>query len=147
MDDLDALSINAYELKAVSIGDETVYARPVAWDQEDEDGFGNSKTGEPISAITWETVCPTCGQLLHFNASHVFSGNLVVCNVCGAGAEAAEKFGDMKECQDLLSEPEEVKTEAMAAMNTETMLFCNPIAEGRIKLDINKETMDLLDAT
>lgn len=83
-----------FDLKEVRVGKEVVHARPIAWDREDFDGFGNDKDGTPMQPIKFHTTCPACAQLMEFALPDLFKGvdgssDNLVCATCKAGVDRA----------------------------------------------------------
>jgi hypothetical protein len=83
-----------FDLKEVRVGKEVVHARPIAWDREDADGFGNDKNGDPMQPTKFHTTCPACAQLMEFSPTDLFEGvdgssDNLACASCKAGVERA----------------------------------------------------------
>jgi hypothetical protein len=84
-----------FDLKEVRIGRDIVHARPIAWDREDFDGFGNDKDGEQMKPVSFHTTCPACAQLVEFSPDSLFTGvdgsiDNLACGSCKAGVERAK---------------------------------------------------------
>ena len=78
-----------YDLLEVQMYDEILFARPIAWDEEDADGFGNNEKGEPVKPVRWMSTCPKCGQLVEFDKTnmHFRGGNWITRCECDPDVE------------------------------------------------------------
>lgn len=113
-----------FDLKEVRVDNETVHARPIAWDREDFDGFGNDKAGNPMQPTQFHTTCPACAQLITFALSDLYVGvdgslDNLVCGSCKAGVERA-------------ADKPAVIAKVVAAKSP----FVDPIAETSMSLDL-----------
>lgn len=80
---MDEMTLPPWQHIEVKIKTDTVLARPVEWDSEMIDGEGHNKLGEFVKPITYETVCPFCGNMIHFGAGFIS----VKCPECKAGED------------------------------------------------------------
>jgi hypothetical protein len=118
-----------YDFITIRLKHEDIQARPVAWNKEIVDGFGNGSDGKPVSPTEFHATCPYCGNLIHFTVDDIFKDvnetDNVKCLTCRSGNEAVE----------------EVKKQA--AIAPKTSIFIDPIATGLFDLEVD---MDLLDS-
>lgn len=111
--------IKCFELITVKLADEFVQARPVAWDKEIVDGFGNDKDGNEVTPVEFDATCPKCGNLVHFSTKDIYkvSGDdNIKCGECFAGNERAPD------------------------------LFKDPISAGVFKMDVDVDLLTKLDS-
>lgn len=116
-----------FDLKEVRVGKEIVRARPIAWADEDADGFGNDKNGNPIQPTQFHTTCPACAQLMEFGLNDLFTGvdgsvDNLACVSCKAGVERAPN-----------------KPAVIAKIIETKSPFVDPIAEKLIQAMISKQ--------
>jgi hypothetical protein len=88
--------IPCYELIDVLIGNTSIKARPTGWNREIYDGFGNDQFGRPVEAVSYETVCPHCSQLLSFAKDDIYESSdgtkdNIRCTLCKIGKPEIEK--------------------------------------------------------
>lgn len=125
-----------YQLIDVQIGNQQTQARPVAWDREIWDGNGNDKNGEPVKPTEFNTTCPFCANLIHFNVDELYiavdgSSNNVGCYTCKVANQKSEIASEEKE------------TTVVASRTT----FRDPIAEGLFGDEIDFEKLKKIDLT
>ncbi len=123
--------ITCYSLLEIHISNETLLARPVAWDVEDADGFGNDMNGNPINAVGWHTTCPSCGNLVEFGKEDIYVGrdgseHNVKCCTCDSG----KKFK---------------KTQHLTPGSPETATYVDPITAGLFTVGYDLEVLEQLD--
>jgi len=78
----------AFALIDIMVDNIGVDARPIEWNEPDEDGTGHGKSGNPIIPTRYLSVCPHCGQSFEFNASDILVFNdqkCVGCSSCDVG--------------------------------------------------------------
>lgn len=128
--------MKCYELIDVKIKSELIQARPIRWDREIADGFGNDKNGEPVESIEFHTTCPYCGNLIQFTRDSLFidvMGNKynITCLSCKAGNLPAmiENKGSER------------------TINPISMVFIDPIAEGLFDVEVDEERLLKLEST
>lgn len=120
------MSILAYDLIKITIGSETLYARPIKWDREDNDGQGNDINKNPISPIRYMATCPNCAQLLEFDNNQLYSSsndvkNNIMCTLCKHGNNRIE-------ADDFKSESDVVIVEDNQSKILD--VFRDPISDG-----------------
>jgi len=133
--------IPCYKLVEVRVGSQIVSARPVRWDEQDEDGFGHSVDGKEISAIGFHTTCPSCGELIDFDNVDLYlaiddSENNLSCGACGAGNKKLETQADSP--KEEIQDRKEIEIKSAG--------FIDPIAEGLFDVEIDEEILGKLTA-
>ena len=88
--------VSPFDLFEIHIGNESNSARPIAWDREMADGEGRDAKGEFAIPIEYETVCPHCGQMVHFKAGL----NALKCPECGKGEDVGVPITEIHPFQD-----------------------------------------------
>lgn len=125
-----------YEFIDVKLLGERIQARPVAWDREICDGFGNDKNGTPVVAIEFHATCPYCGNLVHFSKSDVYKDSFgednIKCLTCHRGNEAVASASTVVE---------EVKV-TLPTIQPKKQTFIDPIASGLFDLEVNMELLE-----
>lgn len=128
-----------YELIEIRIKNEDVFARPVAWDREIYDGFGNDKSGNPVNPTEFQATCPHCGNLVHFASKDIYKDDKnksnVKCFICGAGIQ------NVKGVEETQQKPETKE------VTPQKEVFIDPIATGLFNLEVNYELLEKLDST
>lgn len=134
-----------YKLVDVVCGGHQLQARPVGWDGEDVDGFGNDKKGYPVIAIEFHTTCPQCGNLVDFNKCDLYVGkdrseNNIKCETCGCGADflKPQHAGNKKGITE--------KKIKLSAFGAEKLIFRDPIADGLFDEEVDLELLKKLDS-
>jgi len=78
---------NVYDrIDVVVSNKEKLTARPVGFEFDDD--------GNPLYAITYETVCPVCGQVIGFQIQHatIIRNTIhVPCSNCGSGYDIVDE--------------------------------------------------------
>lgn len=75
------IEFNPFALKAVTIGKEEIYGRPIQWDREMYYPDGRAEDGEFMIPILYEGTCPVCSQMIQFD--NICSS--IKCEICGNG--------------------------------------------------------------
>ena len=124
----------AYNLIDIQIKNQKTQARPVAWDREIWDGEGNDRSGNPVSPTEFNTTCPFCASLVHFNAEDLYTSlsgieNNVGCDACGAANQPSEVV-------------EENSEDAVEANYT---TFRDPIAAGLFGGEVDFSRLEKID--
>ena len=128
--------ILCYELIDVKVKNEKIQARPVAWDREICDGFGNDSKGEPVNSTEFHATCPFCGNLVHFAKTDIGSKGDIKCHTCGAGKARTE------EDEVVVSEtPSTTKI-----VQPKRDVFQDPIASGLFDVDVDHELLERLES-
>lgn len=146
----NAMTPDGYTLMPVYIGPHMVYSRPIEWNAEDVDGFGNDKEGKPVKAVRWHSTCPECAQLIDFDNSKIFTDGkdlFVACEECGTGStseKTALSSAKVEEKDDVFEDEEDLHDSWLPMSKTTTSMFVDPISAGKIMIDVNLEMLDLL---
>jgi hypothetical protein len=135
-----------YKLIDVVCGGHKLQARPVDWDRQDVDGFGNDRKGEPVNAIGFHTTCPRCGNLIDFRRSTLYVGtdeteNNIKCESCGCGT-------DFSKLQNEESGKETVERKIeVPILTAKKLVFRDPIADGLFDEEVDLNLLAKLDST
>lgn len=125
-----------YEFIDIKIKNEMIQARPVAWDREIYDGFGNDRHGKPVLATEFEATCPFCGNLIHFSKESIYKDSSkndnIKCQECNAGNINVEDTG-------------QVKTEKVA-IKANKEVFIDPIASGLFDEEYDVELLKKVES-
>lgn len=115
-----------YNFITLKLKEEEIQARPVKWDREIADGFGNDAQENPVKPTEFHATCPYCGNLVHFSVNDiykdVYNNDNIKCPTCYTGNETGKSVA--------LSQGE---------------IFIDPINKGIFGLEVNKELLDKLD--
>jgi hypothetical protein len=128
--------IQCYELIDVRIKNEMIQARPVAWDREICDGFGNDSKGVPVNSTEFHATCPFCGNLVHFAKTDIYSKDNIKCLECGAGNTKVEE--DEVVVSTTPSAPKVVQPKRD--------VFQDPIESGLFDVDVDHELLERLES-
>lgn len=134
-----------FALREIRVADEVLYARPVAWSREDP--------YDPAAEITkYETACPSCSQLMHFEVKdirEVEGVSYVTCTVCGASADETtakkdavveEKTVVIHDTPDVSSRdikkirPERAEQKVAGKPDNDDCPFQDPVEAGEVRL-------------
>ena len=121
----------AYALSDFDINGTIVQARPVGWDGEDVDGFGNDISGNPVYPTLWVTTCPHCGNMVEIRKEEVFISEdntefCVKCNSCESGKPLKRiQFGQES--------------------GPDTAVFLDPIEAGLFSMEHDSKLLKQLD--
>ena len=128
--------MGAYDLVYITIGTETVGARPTSWDAEDVTGSGVDVNGNEVNPTEWMTTCPACADLVNVLKPNIYIATdkteyCVKCPTCETGKE-------FKKSQfAAASEPAERKPDAAT--------FIDPIKKGLFDHSIDRDLLVTLD--
>ena len=114
-----------YDLLDVYIGSELMRSRPIKWSS----AIGE-KPEEEIIATTFETVCPSCSQLMTFELSEVVKDgdlNRVSCKNCGAGS--ADGKISIRRSQGLRP-----ANDSIVIVDDDACPFQDPVEAGELKV-------------
>lgn len=134
---------SCYDLITIKLKNEIIQARPVAWDREIADGFGNDVRGNPVTAVEFHATCPYCGNLVHFTSDDIYKDKQekdnVKCLMCRAGSEVGN-VGAPKELKKTLAG-------GPKAIESKVLVFIDPIADGLFDLEVDHDLLKELDST
>jgi len=134
-----------YKLIDIMCGGEQLQARPVDWDREVVDGFGNDQKGDPVNAIGFHTTCPSCGNLVDFKKCDLYVGkdkseNNIKCEFCGCGAEFDKSQYEGKEGEEVVE-----KKIKLPSLKAKRLVFRDPITDGLFDEEIDLKLLKKLD--
>lgn len=78
---MDEVIKTPYDRKDITIAGEIVSSRPVEWNGEMIDSEGHLADGSLATPIKYETVCPKCSQMIHYEDKYT----KIQCPECKVG--------------------------------------------------------------